>query len=111
MVVLVAAGGYTLSLTQAVVIRIARAFGVDTPRVATYPWKARPTADFPSLALFGCTMKRTARVLFAALLAASSAVIALRAQSPAATPSTGRVPRVAVVDFEYATVHSTVNAI
>jgi len=58
-------------------------------------------------------MKFITRVFCLASALAVSAVVILDAQAPAAAPAaaTGRRPRIAVVDFDYATVHAGVSQI
>ncbi|HEY7058155.1 MAG TPA: CsgG/HfaB family protein, partial [Vicinamibacterales bacterium] len=57
-------------------------------------------------------MKTITRAVYAALSVAISAVAVLVAQTPvASTPASSRKPRIAVVDFDYATVYGGVAAI
>src|SRR5690349_12993508 len=45
-------------------------------------------------------------------VAAVCAAVTLSAQAPAATPAaSGRRPRIAILDFDYATVHTAVSAV
>jgi len=57
-------------------------------------------------------MKTITRAVYAVLCVAISTVAALEAQAPAATtPAATRKPRIAVVDFDYATVYGGVAAV
>ena len=56
-------------------------------------------------------MKTIKRVAYSACALAVLGLAALEAQAPATTPPSGRRVRVAVLDFDYATVYSGVSSI